>query len=169
MSKLDAGVVVPRVETFAVNELLHRAAAEFRPTAGEKQVDLMVVPCRATVRSDPALLGRILQNLVANAVRYTEQGRILVGCRRRGPHLAIEVWDTGIGIPESRLADIFEEFTQLGNAERDRSQGLGLGLAIVRRLSQLLAHPVSVRSQPGKGSVFSVAVPLVADRQQRAA
>ncbi|HSV28681.1 MAG TPA: ATP-binding protein, partial [Candidatus Omnitrophota bacterium] len=119
------------------------------------------------VRSDPALLSRIVQNLMSNAVRYTRRGRILLGCRRQGRSLSIEVWDTGIGIPEDRRADIFDEFTQLGNPERDRSQGLGLGLAIVKRLAGLLGHRVAVRSVPGKGSVFSVALPLASQQSDR--
>lgn len=169
ISKLDAGVISAEPRDFPVGELLARIAAEFTPTAREKGLALSVVNSAAYVHSDPTLLGRVLQNLVANAVRYTKRGRILVGCRHRGHCLSIEVWDTGVGIPPDRLADIFEEFTQLAKPEGDASQGLGLGLAIVRRLCRLLQHEVSVRSQAGKGSMFRVDVPLAAERARQAA
>lgn len=162
ISKLDAGIVKPQPEDVPVNELLSRMGAEFAPRAAANGVRLRVVPCGARVRTDPLLLARIVQNLVANAVRYTPNGRILVGCRRQGDSLRICVIDTGIGIPFDRLDDIFEEFTQLGNEERDREKGLGLGLAIVNRLALLLGHRVAVHSQPGHGSTFSVQLPLAA-------
>ncbi|MBI2236593.1 MAG: PAS domain S-box protein [Magnetospirillum sp.] len=161
VSKLDAGMVVPRETDFSINAILDRMSAEFAALARDKGIELRTVPSTAMVRSDPALLSRIVQNLMANAVRYTSRGRVLVGCRRRGQMLAVEVWDSGIGIPADRLKDIFEEFTQLGNPERDRSQGLGLGLAIVERLARLLGHRIAVRSEPGRGSVFSVEVPRI--------
>lgn len=159
VSKLDAGLVTPKETDFNVNAILDRMAAEFAPLAADKGLRLKVVPSGAAVRSDPALLSRVIQNLMANAVRYTPRGRILLGCRRRGDRLAIEVWDTGIGIPEDRIPEIFEEFTQLGNPERDRTQGLGLGLAIVARLGRLMGLDVNVRSTPGRGSVFRIMVP----------
>jgi PAS domain S-box-containing protein len=159
VSKLDAGLVVPKVTDFAAAAVLDRIAADFAPTARDKGLKLSVVPSSATVRSDPTLLARIIQNLVANAIRYTRRGHVLVGCRHDGDNLRIEVWDTGIGIPPERIREIFEEFTQIGNPERDRNQGLGLGLAIVDRLSRLLDHRVQVRSVPDRGSVFSVTVP----------
>jgi two-component system CheB/CheR fusion protein len=115
------------------------------------------------VRSDPRLLEQMIRNLLSNAVKYTNKGRILLGCRRRGDKLRIEVWDTGIGIPEEQLQAIFEEFHQLDNPVRERSRGLGLGLAIVERLADLLGHTVDVRSRPDKGSVFAVEVPLGRD------
>ncbi|MGE5515944.1 MAG: NahK/ErcS family hybrid sensor histidine kinase/response regulator [Bacteroidota bacterium] len=160
VSKLDAGLIAPKQTGFSVGAILDRIAADFAPVAREKGLRLRVVPCSAVVRSDPALLARIIQNLVANAVRYTPRGAVLLGCRRHGQQIDIQVWDTGIGIPAERTKDIFEEFTQLGNPERDRSQGLGLGLAIVDRLARLLNHNLHVVSQPGRGSVFSVTVPL---------
>jgi PAS domain S-box-containing protein len=160
VSKLDAGLVTPKETDFSVGAVLERIAADLAPVARDKGLDLRVVPCSALVRSDPSLLARIVQNLASNAVRYTSHGRVLLGCRRGKGKLRIQVLDTGIGIPSERSREIFEEFTQLGNPERDRSQGLGLGLAIVERLSRLLGHHVSVSSTPGKGSVFTVELPL---------
>ncbi len=162
VSKLDAGIVVPTVQEFSVAALLERMQVEFAPMAADRGLRLTVMPCEARIVSDPHLLGRIVQNLVANAVRYTASGRILIGCRRAGAALRICVLDTGSGIPQDRLDDIFEEFTQLENPERDRSKGLGLGLAIVDRLSRLLGHPVAVRSTVGRGSMFAVSVPIAA-------
>jgi two-component system CheB/CheR fusion protein len=112
------------------------------------------------VRSDPRLLEQMIRNLLSNAVKYTNKGKILLGCRRRGDKLRIEVWDTGIGVPEEQLQAIFEEFHQLDNPARERSKGLGLGLTIVERLANLLGLAVDVRSRPGKGSMFAVEVPL---------
>lgn len=162
VSKLDAGLITPKETDFSIIAILDRIAADFGPLARDKGLRLRVVHSTAVVRSDPALLARIIQNLVANAVRYTNRGSILLGCRRKSGWLTIQVCDTGIGIPSERTQDIFEEFTQLGNPERDRSQGLGLGLAIVDRLARLLGHRISVQSTPGRGSVFSVSVPLSA-------
>jgi two-component system CheB/CheR fusion protein len=119
-----------------------------------------VVPCGLSVSSDPRLLEQMLRNLVSNALKYTRRGKILLGCRRHGDTLSIEVWDTGIGIPEDALEAIFEEYHQLDNVARERSRGLGLGLSIVHHLGALLGHPIRVRSRPGKGSVFSVEVAL---------
>src|SRR6185436_154047 len=125
-----------------------------------------VVESSLTVRSDPRLLEQTLRNLLANAVKYTESGKVLLGCRRRGDMLRIEVWDTGIGIPTEQLSAIFEEFHQLDNAARERSRGLGLGLSIVQRICDLLGHKIEVRSWPGAGSVFSIEVPRAADKQR---
>ena len=102
----------------------------------------------------------MVRNLISNALKYTQRGRVLLGCRRRQGKLRIEIWDTGIGIPESELKAIFEEYYQVDNAARQRSQGLGLGLSIVKSLGELLHHPIRVRSLQGKGSVFSIEVPL---------
>jgi signal transduction histidine kinase len=125
-----------------------------------------VVDTSVYVRSDPTLLARIVRNLVANAVRYTERGQVTIGCRRRGAQVRIEVWDTGPGIAPEKHALVFQEFTQLGNPERDRRKGLGLGLAIVERLAKLLGHEVELRSRVGKGSVFAVTVPRVQHDEQ---
>ncbi|MBP2297067.1 PAS domain S-box protein [Azospirillum rugosum] len=160
ISKLDAGVVVPEVVEFPIGSILRRLGDEYRLQAVQRRLDIRVVWSGAHVRSDPALLERILRNLIENALRYTQQGRIVVGCRRRGKDVRIIVADTGIGIPADQLGLIFEEFHQVGNPERDRSQGLGLGLAIVRRLSSMLGHKVQVHSVLGRGSCFALTVPL---------
>lgn len=158
ISRLDAGVVRAREEVMALAELFERLSFEYATIAQRKGLRLRVMKTSLCVRSDPTLLARILRNLVANAVRYTDRGRVTVGCRRRGDRVSIEVWDTGPGIPAEKCAEIFQEFTQLGNPDRDRRKGLGLGLAIVERLAKLLGHSVLLRSRVGKGSVFAVSV-----------
>ncbi|MCX7891381.1 MAG: ATP-binding protein [Burkholderiales bacterium] len=158
VSKLDAGADRPEPRDVPVQALLDRLALDFGPLAAEKGIRLRVRPSRETAHTDPALLERLLRNLVSNAVRYTERGGVLVACRRRGDALALEVWDTGVGIAPADRERIFEEFYQVGNAERDRSKGSGLGLAIVRRIAALLGARVALRSTPGRGSVFSVRV-----------
>jgi signal transduction histidine kinase/CheY-like chemotaxis protein len=160
ISRLDAGVVSPTPVDFRLQLLFTRLEAAFAPQAERKGVRLRAAPTRLAALSDPVLLERILINLLANAVRYTERGAILLGCRRRADHVRIEVWDTGIGIaPEHREA-IFQEFYQVGNPERDRAKGLGLGLAIAARLARLLDNRIEMRSHPGKGSVFAIELPV---------
>ncbi|NUB21305.1 PAS domain S-box protein [Azospirillum formosense] len=161
VSRLDAGVVAPQIEEFPVADLLGPLSAAYAPLAEAKGLDWRVVPFTGTVRSDRVLLGRMLRNLVDNAIRYTDRGRVMVDCRPQGKRLCVEVHDTGLGIPPDQRERIFEEFHQIGNPERDRDQGLGLGLAIVRRLSRLLDHPVDLVSRPERGSIFSISVPLV--------
>lgn len=160
ISRLDAGVVQPVVTTIPLSMVFDRVRFEYAPIARQKRVSLTVMRTAVHVVSDPSLLGRIVRNLLANAVRYTDRGGVVLGCRRRGNTVRIEVWDTGRGIPAERHSEIFREFYQLENPERDRRKGLGLGLAIVERLSRLLDHPVELRSSVGKGSVFSITVPL---------
>ncbi len=160
ISKIDAGVVKPVLAHFALAPLLERLRMDFEPEAFERQLALRVAPARHFVFSDPVLLERILRNLIANALRYTRQGGVLVGARRRGRELSIEVWDTGVGIEPEARERIFEEFYQVGNPERNSRKGLGLGLSIVKRLAQLLDTNASVRSVRGRGSVFRVRVPL---------
>ena len=160
ISKLDAGIIEPDPRDFAIAPLLELMAGEFTPLARARSLNFRMVTTQAVVHSDPHLLERILRNLVANAVRYTESGRILLGCRRAGSRLRVQVLDTGIGIPDEQLRSIFEEFYQLGNQARDRRQGLGLGLAIVDRLAKLLGHEIGVRSAPGRGTMFEVIMPL---------
>jgi CheY-like chemotaxis protein/anti-sigma regulatory factor (Ser/Thr protein kinase) len=138
-----------------VEPLLARILRDLEGEAAAKAIELSLVPTSLAVRSDPILLERILRNLIGNAVRYTQAGRVLVGCRRLGGnHVGLEVWDTGPGIAEDQREAVFEEFYQLSNPDRDRTKGLGLGLAIVRRLSAILDHGLSFESWPGQGSVF---------------
>ncbi len=161
VSQLDAGVIEPRIEDIAVKPLLDDIGSSYAPVAAAKGLDLQVVNHHdLTVRSDRNLLGRMVRNLVENAIRYTERGVIRLECHPLDGHAGIQVRDTGIGISGEQMSWIFEEFYQVGNPERDRNQGLGLGLAIVQKLSALLGHPVEVRSELGKGSVFRISVPL---------
>jgi two-component system, chemotaxis family, CheB/CheR fusion protein len=160
INQLEAGIVRHEIIDFPVNAMLDEVSSQFAYHETVDRLDLHVVRSSLSVRSDPRLLAQMIRNLVSNAVKYTAAGRILLGCRRHGDKLRIEVWDTGIGIPAEQLSAIFEEFHQLDNPARERSKGLGLGLAIVQRLAELLGHAVDVRSRPGKGSVFSVEVPL---------
>ena len=169
VSTLEAGTVQPRLATVALGDMLRRLADEFEPQAAAKGLGFRVVPCAAATRSDPVLLERMVRNLLSNALRYTERGRILLGCRRQGDALWIEVWDTGVGIAADKLGVIFEDFVQLCNPERDRTRGLGLGLSVVERTARLLGHDVSVRSQPGRGSVFALRVTQVARAAERIA
>ena len=159
VSRLDAGVLVPDVKPFTLAPLLQRLANEYAPRAEAKGLRLQVRARACAVMSDPTLLERVIRNYLGNAVRFTKRGGILLACRQRGAAVSIEVWDTGDGIPEDRLEAIYEEFCQLGNAERDRTKGLGLGLAIVKRIGRLLGHPIGVSSRVGRGSKFSVVVP----------
>lgn len=161
MSKLDAGVLAPTISDFPVDRLLGRVRETFTGPALEKGLSLHVVPSSAWVRSDFILLERILLNLASNAARYTSQGGIVIGCRRRGGRLRVEVWDSGPGIAENQFERIFDEFYRLEDA-RDQPGGLGLGLAIVARLGQLLGHPIELRSRLGRGSCFAVLAPIAA-------
>jgi two-component system CheB/CheR fusion protein len=156
INQIEAGTVQVRTLDFPIDELLTRLKGEFTYHAQAHSLELRVVPCSLHVCSDPRLLEQMLRNLVSNALKYTHHGKVLLGCRRRGGTLSIEVWDTGIGIPQEDLKTIFEEYHQLDNSARERSRGLGLGLSIVQRLGGLLGHLVQVRSKPGRGSVFTV-------------
>jgi signal transduction histidine kinase len=158
ISRLDAGTVKPELVAFPLDRLFARMRDEFEPVAQAKGLHLRIVSTGAWTRSDPILLGRIVQNLISNALRYTPRGGVLVGCRRRGAAVRIDVIDSGIGIPEEELEHVFREFYQLANPGRDRSNGLGLGLAIVDRLAQLMGHRIEVASRFGRGSRFSVTV-----------
>jgi len=159
ISRLDAGVVEKEVRDFPVQTLLARLDTLFSPLAIDRGLRFSVVASSAWVRSDPTLLDRILQNLASNAIKYTKAGGVVIGCRRHANALSIEVWDSGPGIGREHQAEIFQEFVQLENPEHDRSKGLGLGLAIVERMSSLLGHSIRLRSVPGRGSVFAVEVP----------
>jgi signal transduction histidine kinase len=168
ISKLDAGVVRPDVCPVELGALLERLNGEHQPVAHVTGNRLRVRATSVVVQSDATMLQRILANLVSNALRYTANGRVLVGARRRGGSMRIEVYDNGPGIPQNSLEDIFLEFHQLGNPERDRRKGLGLGLAIVKRLAGLLGHRIDVRSTVGRGSRFSITVPLSVERRPAA-
>ena len=158
ISKLDAGVVDVSKRAFPIGPLIERVHGDLAVEASEKGISLGFRPCRAWVYSDPFLLERVLRNLASNGVRYTERGRVLIACRP-GRNLRLQVWDTGVGIAPEQQALVFQEFYQVANPERDRSKGLGLGLAIVQRLSQLLGAPVTLRSVAGRGSVFTIELP----------
>jgi two-component system, sensor histidine kinase len=159
VSRLDAGVMDVHVTDLSLLPLLQRLEAEFTPQAQRKGLRLRVMPSRLAVRSDPVLLSRIMQNLVSNAVRYTDRGRIVVGCRRRGGQVRLEVADTGRGIAPERRGEIFEEFHRVETDPARTGEGLGLGLSIVERLARLLDHRIEVDSTPGRGSVFRITVP----------
>lgn len=161
VSRLDAGTVLPETRAFFIASLLERLRVEFEPQARNKGLALRIVKCSATVHSDPSLVERILRNLLANAITHTQQGKVLIGCRRSKGRLRVAVFDSGPGIAAEHQASVFEEFYQVGNPERDRSKGLGLGLAIVARLAKLLATPITLKSAPGKGSMFAVDLPRV--------
>ena len=161
ISKLEAGVVTAEPEPVALQALFDGLAATYADAAEAKGLRLRVRPTRAWVHSDRALLERILGNLLANAVRYTVQGGIVVGARRRGNDMRLEVWDSGIGIRDEVQPEIFREFFQVSPQGRLRGEGLGLGLSIVSRLCALLGHPIGLVSRPGKGSCFHVTAPWV--------
>ncbi len=161
MSKLDAGGVSARLSEFALQPLLSRIVEDFAADALQRGLRLKLRPTELWVETDPLLFERVIANLLSNAVRYTQRGGVLVAVRRRGDRVRIEVRDSGPGIPDEAHDMIFEEFYQLRNPARVRGHGLGLGLAIVRRLTKLLGHDVWVRSSPGRGSVFAVEIPRV--------
>jgi len=160
-SALEAGNVKPRIAEFPFQEVAERLSTEIADQAAGHGLEFRMVATSALVRSDPVLLERILRNLLVNALRYTQTGRILLGCRRRGDRLSVEVWDTGPGIAEDQLVRIFDEFYRCGTEQQDGARGLGLGLSTVRRMAQMLDHPVSVRSRVGCGTVFAVAIPII--------
>jgi signal transduction histidine kinase/CheY-like chemotaxis protein len=158
LSRLDADVVKPEYSHFDVAEMLNDLAKEFRVDAYKKNIKLRVHARQTVVISDHLLLERILRNLISNAVRYTDKGGVLLSIRARGESVLLQVWDTGIGIPAESHEDVFVEFHQLHIIHRDRSQGLGLGLALVKRLCDLLGHPLKLNSRAGRGSVFSISL-----------
>jgi PAS domain S-box-containing protein len=156
LSKLDAGVIEPTIRAMPAGGLLKRLGEEFAPQAAEKRLELIVVDTGIEVTTDPMLLERILRNLISNAIRYTERGRVLVGCRRHGTTVTIEVWDTGIGIPQDQFGEIFREFHRSHKKTHRAIEGFGIGLSIVERLTALLGHRIDVSSTPGKGTVFRI-------------
>ncbi len=166
IARLDAGKIKPDPCRFPLASLLGECAEGMQPLADEQGLKFRLrLPRKGCVKSDPVLLKRILRNLLANAIRYTESGGVLLGTRRRDDDVHIEVYDTGVGIPEESLPHIFDEFYQINNPERDREKGLGLGLSIVRRMADTLGHRIHVRSRPGSGSCFSIIVPLYSEME----
>ena len=168
ISKLDMGAIAVRPTPFPIAALLRRIEATFEPAARAKGLELRIRDSPAIVYSDPLLLERVVSNLVSNAIRYCEDGGVVVGCRSRGGFLSIEVWDTGIGIPADRLDDIFREFVQLRREGHERNQGAGLGLSIARRIAVQLGHRISVDSRLSVGSRFRIEAPCVGIAQARA-
>ncbi len=161
INQIEAGIMPVDIVDFPVDDVLAGIAGEFSYHVGSKHLSLRTVSSRSIIRSDPNLLAQMIRNLVSNAIKYTSSGKVLLGCRRHGAFLNIEVWDTGIGIPEAEFQAIFDEYHQFDNAARESSRGLGLGLSIVKRLGDLLGHRVEVRSRPGRGSVFTIETPLI--------
>lgn len=160
ISRLDAGAVTPELEDFPMQRLIDRLSAEFSRQAQHKGLDFGANSCDAVVRSDPNLLSEIIQNLVSNAIRYTEKGGVFLDCEKVGGSCRVRVSDTGIGIAPDQLDEVFREFVQC-KAPGGNNEGFGLGLAIVRRLADLLTHEIDVHSDPGKGSEFAVTIPVV--------
>jgi two-component system CheB/CheR fusion protein len=160
INQIEAGTVRAEIVSFRIGDLLGRLKQAFAYPAQAQGLALHVVPCDLTICSDPRLLEQMIRNLLSNALKYTMRGKVLLGCRRREGSLSIEVWDSGVGIPKEDLQSVFQEYHQLDNPARERSRGLGLGLSIVQRLAVLLEHPLRVRSEPGRGSVFAIEVKL---------
>ncbi len=160
VSRLEAGVLQPKIEDLALGPLLAELAAQFEILAHAQRLALRTIPTRAVVRTDAGLLRRVLQNFLSNALHNTPHGRVLLGCRRVRAGVRVEVWDTGVGIPENKRTAIFEEFARLDNGIRHDRRSAGLGLSIVDRTARLLEHPLGLRSWPGHGSVFWITVPL---------
>ena len=160
ISKLDAGVVQADKSTFKLADLLDNLANEYQQQASQYEVTLHYVPTDIIVHSDSVLLARVLRNFLSNAFRYTENGKVLLGCRRQGDTISIEVWDNGVGIAKEKINEIFQEFKRLKSSKVAFRNGLGLGLAIVDKISKVLNHPIKVDSIQGKGSMFSIQVPI---------
>jgi signal transduction histidine kinase/CheY-like chemotaxis protein len=156
ISRLDGGALKPERRHFPLDQLFDSLKMEFAPLAERKGLDLRIVPTSLAIDSDRHLLHRVLQNLLSNALRYTQAGKVLLGARRAGSQIVIQVWDTGSGIPLEYQGLVFEEFRRFGP---ETERGLGLGLSIVDRISRILDHPVTFRSRPGHGTGFSVRVP----------
>jgi len=162
VNRIESGVVRPKMRPIAIAPLIERLASEFAPLCELKGISLRLVPCASWVETDPQLLEQILRNLLSNALKYTTDGGILIGCRKKGQKLTVQVCDSGIGVPDSERVAIFDAYHQAAKPDFLSDQGLGLGLSIVKRLAKLLDHPVAVRSTPGKGSVFMITLPIVA-------
>ncbi|MGO3932372.1 hybrid sensor histidine kinase/response regulator, partial [Rhodopseudomonas pseudopalustris] len=161
ISRLDAGAMTPSLTNFVVGDLMRSLEIEFSPAARAKGLKLTFVPCSLPVRSDRLMLRRLMQNLISNAIKYTPQGRVLVGCRRQGESLKVAIYDTGVGVPILKRGEVFKEFHRLEQGARI-ARGLGLGLSIVERLARVLNHSIALDANRGGGSVFSVTVPIAA-------
>ncbi len=161
ISKLESGAIRPEITEFAVASLFDELRREFASLALDKGLEFQVEPAEYTVRSDPSLLGQVLRNLVSNAIKYTRQGRVLLRCLYAPTLVRLEVADTGVGIPGDQLPYIYDEFFQIGVTPNTKSDGYGLGLAIVNRIVRLLGLKLEVESEPGKGSSFRLEVPAV--------
>ena len=159
ISRLDAGVMLPELSIFRIDDLMETLSTEYAPAATKKNLVLKAMPCGATVETDRKLLRRVMQNFISNAVKYTKSGRILMGCRRKGRMLRIEIHDTGIGIPDSKREMVFQEFQRLGEDDGSAT-GLGLGLSIVERVARILGSDITLHTAHGKGSMFAITVPL---------
>ena len=160
ISRLDAGAIEPRVQQFPLRDLFRRLHMHFAGHAEQKGLGLRFSPGGKSISSDPQLLERILGNLVQNAIKYTDRGGIVVVARSTASHINVEIWDTGMGIRPADLRKVFDEFFQVGRGERVRTQGLGMGLAIVKRLVRLLGHELIVASTPGRGTMFRLRIAL---------
>jgi len=167
IARLDQAAIKPDLDVYSLDELLAPLASEFQPVAAAAGLQLRVRQGEHLLNTDLRLLTRILRNFLSNACRYTEQGRVLLGARKRGAYVELQVWDSGTGIAEDQLQSIFLEFNQLNVGRAAERKGVGLGLAIVERIARILGYPIKVRSQPGRGSVFSIQVPLASGSQSR--
>jgi signal transduction histidine kinase len=169
ISRLDAGALTPQWQSVPLDALMASVAEQYQPLAQTRNLEFRVHRCGLAVHADRRLLRRVIQNFVANALRYTPAGRVVLGCRRRGTDVDIEVWDTGPGIPPHHLQQIFEEFSRLDQSSPWGEHGLGLGLSICQRISRVLDAPIRVRSQSGRGSGFSIRVPCATRAPTRTA
>ncbi|MDH5771643.1 MAG: hybrid sensor histidine kinase/response regulator, partial [Rhodospirillaceae bacterium] len=160
ISKLEAGVVQPQVRDFQIASVIDKISAEMAPVAWKHNLKIKSVPSSANVHSDPLLIETILRNLLDNAIKYAGGGRVVIGCRRSGDKINVGVWDSGTGIADDQKDLIFNDFYQIDNEARQRSQGLGLGLSIVRRLAMLLGHELGFSSTIAKGTGFWISIPL---------
>ena len=160
ISRLDAGKVEPEIEDFPIQRLIDRLSGEFSRQAIQKELEFSACDCETIVRSDPNLLGEIMQNLVSNAIQYTDKGNVTLTCTEDGAQLEVGITDTGVGIEPDQIDEIFQEFYQIKTPGQDK-EGFGLGLAIVKRMADLLDHEIAVQSNPSKGSTFSVSMPIV--------
>lgn len=160
INQIQAGIITYKLDDVPVAEVISNLFHEFSYHAHAKSLELRMAPSSAVIRTDRRLFEQMIRNLLSNAIRYTDAGRILIGCRKRNGRLRIEIWDTGIGISEADLPDVFGEYHKVSTDDRIASEGIGLGLSIVQRLADLLGHRIHVRSSPGRGSMFSIEVDL---------